>query len=148
MLKRSILPLALMGALVVAAGGYAFAQKHAGREGGFAGHLDRLKASLSLTDDQVTQMQAIFKAHHEAAQPLFTQMRANREAMKTALSAPEPNPTEVGKLVIAGNGVRSQMRALDDKLKSDMGAILTPEQKAKFDQRRSFGGRGHRFNKS
>src|ERR1044071_4416716 len=133
MLKRSILPLALVGILLVAAGGYAFAQKHAGRDGGFAGRLDHLKASLSLTDDQVTQMQAIFKAHHEAAQPLFTQMRANREAMKTALSAPEPNPTEIGKLTIAGNGLRSQMRALDDKLKTDIGAILTPEQKAKFD---------------
>ena len=145
MLKRSILPLVLVGALVVAAGGYAFAQKHAGREGGFTGRLDHLKASLSLTDDQVTQMQTIFKAHHEAAQPLFTQMRANREAMKTALSATEPNPTEVGKIVIAGTGLRSQMRALEDKMKADIGAILTPEQKAKFDQRKSFGGRGHRF---
>lgn len=143
MLKRTLLPLALMGVLLVAVGGYAVAQKRMDH----AGHLDRLKEHLSLTDAQVTQMQTIFKAHHEAAQPLFTQMRANREALKTTLSTPEPNPTEVGKLVIADNGLKAQMRTLEEKMKADIGAILTPEQKAKFDQRKSFEGRGRRFRK-
>lgn len=141
MLKRTLLPLALMGVLFVAAGGYAVAQKRMDH----GGNLDRLKEHLSLTDAQVTQMQAIFKAHHEAAQPLFTEMRSNHEALKTALNAPEPNATDVGKLVIANNALKAKMQVLSDKLKTDIGAILTPEQKAKFDAQKSFRGRGQRF---
>lgn len=144
MLKRNVIPLALVGALILAASGYALAQKRMEH----MGHLDHLKASLSLTDDQVTQIQALYKANHEAAQPLFTQMRANREALKTALSTTEPNPTEVGKLVIADNALKAQMRALGDKLRTDIGAILTPEQKAKFDQRASSGFRGRQFHRN
>jgi Spy/CpxP family protein refolding chaperone len=142
MLKRTLLPLALMGVLLIA-GGYAVAQKRMGMDQ--TGHLDRLKEHLSLTDAQVTQVQAIFKAHHEAAQPLFTEMRTNHEALKTALNAPEPNATDVGKLVIADNALKAKMQALSDKLKTDIGAILTPEQKAKFDAQKSFRGRGQRF---
>jgi len=105
MLKRTLLPLAILGVLLVA-GGYAVAQKRMDH----GGNLDRLKEHLSLTDAQVTQVQAIFKAHHDAAEPLFTEMRTNHEALKTALNAPEPNATDVGKLVIADNALKAKMR--------------------------------------
>jgi Spy/CpxP family protein refolding chaperone len=101
---------------------------------GRPGQLAKLKTYLTLSDGQVSDIGALLKKHQEAALPLRQDLRASNQDLKTALDTAEPNPSTVGQLVIARNGLNKQLRALNVKLRSDIAAVLTPDQMQKLEQ--------------
>jgi len=127
MFIKRISSLVLMSCLLVVCGSVAAAQGHAGQ-------LARLKRALALTDTQVTRVSALVKKHRQAAFPLRQDMRARNQELQKALETPEPNPNAVGQLVIARRGLNKQLRALNVNLRSDIAALLTPEQQQKLEQ--------------
>jgi len=127
MFIKKISSVVLMSCLLVVCGSVAVAQ----RQGGQLASLNRV---LPLTGTQVTGVSALVKKHRQAAFPLRQDMRARNQELQKALETPEPNPTAVGQLVIARRGLNKQLRALNVKLRSDIAALLTPEQKQKFEQ--------------
>jgi len=116
-----------MGSLLLVCGNVAAAQ-------GQAGQMVRLKRFLALTDTQVNDIGALLRKHREAAFPLRQDLRARNHQLQNALDTAEPNPNTVGQLVIARNELNKELRALNVKLRSDIAAVLTPEQKQKFEQ--------------
>lgn len=78
------------------------------------GGMENVLGSLNLTDAQRSQIAAIMEKHRAAIQPLRDQMRPaeGREGMSS---------------------VREQMRAAQQKLAEDVGAVLTPEQRQQFE---------------
>lgn len=127
MFIKRISSVVLMGSLLVVCAGIAGAQGHAGQ-------MARLKRVLALTDAQVTSIGALLKTHREAAFPLSQDLRARSHELQNALEAPEPNPTAVGQLAISRHGLTKQLQALNVKLQSDIAAVLTPEQRQKFEE--------------
>jgi len=127
MFIKKISSVVLMGSLLLVCGSVAAAR-------GQAGQMARLKRFLALTDTQVNDIGALLRKHREAAFPLRQDLRARNHELQNALDTAEPNPNTVGQLVIARNGLSKQLRALDVKLRSDIVAALTPEQKQKFEQ--------------
>src|SRR5437870_3840965 len=127
MFIKKISSLVLAGSLLLVCSSIAVAQ-------GQAGQSVRLKRFLALTETQVTGVSALMKKHRRAAFPLRQDMRARNQELQKALETPEPNPSAVGQLVIARRGLNKQLRALNVKLRSDIAALLTPEQKQKFEQ--------------
>lgn len=69
--------------------------------------LERMKTDLALTDEQVKKIEAVFKKQHEAAMALR--------------KGEEGKPAD-----------REQLKALRDATKTQIDAILTPEQRAKM----------------
>src|SRR5690349_14988746 len=138
MFSRRIVSFVMLLAFICALGAEAGAQERMqgpmpqGRQGR-GQRFERLKTYLALTDAQVTQMRDLVRAHHDAVAPLREQMRDKREAIRAALDLAEPNATTVGQLVIAEHGLRTQVKTLNKKLNDDFVAILTPEQKTKFE---------------
>jgi hypothetical protein len=59
-------------------------------------------------------------------------MREKRQALKAVMETTAPDATTVGQIVIAQHTLRNQLRALNEKLRADMLAILTQEQKNKL----------------
>ena len=53
-------------------------------------------ATLDLSDAQKEKVKAIFASHKEQFQAFRTQAKANREALKAAASAENPDPAVVG----------------------------------------------------
>jgi Spy/CpxP family protein refolding chaperone len=127
MFIKKISSVVLMGSLLLVCGSVAVAQ-------GQAGQMARLKRFLALTDTQVNDIGALLRKHRQAAFPLRQDLRAGNHELQNALDTAEPNPNTVGQLVIARNGLTKQLRALNVKLQSDIAAVLTPEQKQKFEQ--------------
>lgn len=127
MLIKKISSVALMGSLLLVCGSVAAAQ-------GQAGQMGRLKRFLALTDTQVNDIGALLRKHREAAFPLRQDLRARNHQLQNALDTAEPNPNTVGQLVIARSGLNKELRALNVNLRSDIAAVLTPEQKQKFEQ--------------
>jgi Spy/CpxP family protein refolding chaperone len=126
MLIKRISTILAAGLLIVALGGLADAQRPFAR-------MANLKTRLALTEQQFSDIGGVLKKHQDAAFPLKQELRAKNHELKSALAAPEPNPTAVGQLVLARRALRTRLRAINGKLRGDIAARLNPEQKQKFD---------------
>jgi hypothetical protein len=118
------------GLLIAALSGVAMAQRPFGR-------MARLKNYLALTDQQVSDIGSLLKKHQDAAFPLRQELRAKNHELKNALAAPEPNPTTIGQLVLARRSLKTQLRAVNVKLRGHIAAKLNPEQKQKLESLKS-----------
>lgn len=127
MFTKKIFSAVLIGSLLLVCTSAATAQ-------GKVGQMARLRRFLALTDAQVNDIVALQKKHRQAAFPLRQELRARNQELRNALDTSEPNPNVVGQLVIARQGVTKQLRTLRIKLRDDISAVLTPEQKQKFEQ--------------
>jgi Spy/CpxP family protein refolding chaperone len=130
MLIKKTCTMLATGLLIVALGGVAAAQRPFAR-------MAKLKNYLALTDQQFSDIGGMLKKHQDAAFPLRQELRAKNHELKNALTAPEPNPTTVGQLVLAQRALRTRLRASNVKLRGDIAATLNPEQKQKFDTLRN-----------
>ena len=134
-MKHSPFQKKLLGAaaLLVAgalAAGTAFAQDQPGR---FARGIRAAMATLDLTDAQKDKVKAIFASHKDEGMAFHAQAKANRDALKAAASAANPDPAAVGaaflKVRTDGQAAAAKMKAV----RTEIDAVLTPEQRAKLD---------------
>jgi Spy/CpxP family protein refolding chaperone len=120
-------------ALLVAgalAAGTALAQTHGGR---YARGVRAALSTLDLSDAQKEKVKAIFASHKDQSVAFRTQAKANREALRAAASAADPDPAAVGAAFLK---VRAHAKALKAQLEgvhAEINGVLTPEQKAKLD---------------
>jgi periplasmic protein CpxP/Spy len=127
-----------------------------GKDRGAEGRLHRLGRMaeyLDLTEQQQASARQLFQSFAEKARSLREGQRGVREQLRTALDAPNPDPAQVGRLVIQMHDTGEQVRAARQEMDKSFAALLTPEQRAKYDALkdardsfgpRRFGRRGHR----
>lgn len=144
MKPRAILiaaPLALLLALPVAAqpapgGGHhrravgRFDQGTHGPGGGLLGR--QMIQFLQLTQDQITQTQALISSLRQQAAPLRAQMKQNRQQLFQLLETASPDPSAVGKLILDQKSLRQQLRDLRQNGADQFAKSLTPDQQARF----------------
>jgi len=99
----------------------------AGRPHGMFG---RFASNLNLTDAQKQQAQSIFSQARQAAEPVRTQLRQNREALAAAVKA--NSTTEIDRLSNANGPLLAQSSAIHAKAFAQFYSILTQEQKDKL----------------
>ena len=97
--------------------------------------LARMKNALALTDTQVNDIRDLLKKHREASFPVRQDLRATNRDLRAARESIEPSPCSVGQIVMVRHSLKKQLRQLGVKLRRDIAATLTPEQKQKFGQR-------------
>ena len=120
-------------ALAVAlASGVALAGNHGGR-GHFGRGIRAAMATLDLSEVQKEKVKAIFTSHKDDAVAFHAQARANREALKAAASAANPDPAVVGGAFLKVRADREAARARMKSARGEIDAVLTSEQKAKLD---------------
>jgi Spy/CpxP family protein refolding chaperone len=122
--------LVLAGAL---AAGAAQAQTAPGGGGGFARGIRAAMATLDLTDDQKADIKAIFASHKDEAVAFHAQVKADRDALKAAASAANPDPAVVGAAFLKVRADRQAAAARMKAVKAEIDAVLTPEQQAKLE---------------
>jgi len=119
--------LLLAGALTA---GTALAQPAPGR---FARGIRAAMATLDLSQDQKDKIKAIFTSHKDEGMAFHAQAKADREALKAAASAADPDAVLVGtaflKVRADGQAAAARMKAV----RTEIDAVLTPEQRAKLD---------------
>jgi Spy/CpxP family protein refolding chaperone len=126
-INRSILTLVVLLAAAVAV-----AQRGPGGPGPNGGQI-ALARYLQLSPDQIASWKQIHTETAEAMKPLAENARGLREQLATALDAASPDSVAVGKLAVSLDAVRDQMKALREESQSKRLALLTPEQKTKFE---------------
>lgn len=145
MRKRTIVILAILATLALAAVPFVYAQgfhrhqTNAGSTGGlrglmFLGRLHRVQAALDLSDAQVDQLKAIAQQVHEQNAPYRQQLRDGRLQIAQALLA---NPNDIA----AAQALIDQQATAERTMKMNVLAgvskalnVLTPDQRAKASQ--------------
>jgi Spy/CpxP family protein refolding chaperone len=125
-----------VSALVLAgtlAAGVALAQPAPGGPGRFARGIRAAMAVLDLSDAQKEKVKAIFASHKDEAQAFHSQVRADRDALKAAASAANPDPAAVGAAFLKVRANREAAAAKMKAVKAEIDAVLTPEQRAKLE---------------
>jgi Spy/CpxP family protein refolding chaperone len=109
---------------------------HSGTAGGthqrFAAHAGR---ALGLTDAQKTAARQLFSDSRTQAKPLMDQLKQNRTDMQTAIKANDT--AQIATLAARQGQLSGQLAELHGKAMASFYAQLTPEQKAKADERRT-----------
>lgn len=108
-------------------------QNQGTRPDGAGGRLNFLAGYLSLTDAQKTQAQTIFTAAETASQTAQGQLASAREALQATVKANSPD-AEIDRLAAALGVLQGQLLAIQTKASAKFYALLTTEQKAKYDQ--------------
>jgi Spy/CpxP family protein refolding chaperone len=89
--------------------------------------------ALNLSTDQKVQWDAIHQQLEASVRPLFEQHRAAEQQLNAAADASNPDAAAVGRAYLALRDIGKQLKAAHESAKSKIDAILTPDQKAKFD---------------
>lgn len=102
--------------------------RHPGMGGG-----EDLVSALNLSTDQKVQWDAIHQQLEASVKPLFGQHRAAEDQLNAAVNASNPDAAEVGRAFLAMRAIDKQIKAAHEATQAKIGAILTPDQKTKFD---------------
>ncbi len=109
-----------------------------------ARRVEMLTNFLSLTDSQQAEAATIFTAAANAAQPLQSQMQTAQTALGTAVKNNATGDIDVAATQIGQ--LQGQITSINSRAEAKLYALLTADQKAKYDTRPpgGFGGPGGR----
>lgn len=103
------------------------------RPGAATGRMNYLAGYLGLTEAQKTQAQTIFTAAQTASEALQGQLDSARDAVRATIKA-NATDAEIDRLAAAVGVFQGQLLAIQTKASAKFYALLTAEQKAKYDQ--------------
>src|SRR5262245_66648028 len=107
---------------------------HGGRHG--RGMRAAMFRALNLTDEQKAQMKQIRQSYRERTQPLRQELRAKMKGLRQANQGGAFNEALAAQTLTETAGLRAKLMGERFKLRQEMIASLTPEQKAKIEQMR------------
>jgi Spy/CpxP family protein refolding chaperone len=103
--------------------------------------LEKMKENLSLSDDQVAKLKALFKSHREEMKPLQEKVKADMDALGKKKEA-KASDAELKAALDALSADQKNVQELRQKHQEKIRGILTPEQQAKMVLNRPGKGKG------
>jgi protein CpxP len=103
---------------------------------------ERLAEYLDLSAEQQATWKSLREKHRADTQPLREEGRALHDRMRAAIDAPNPDATAVGEAALALKAYRGKVRASHEAFKAELAAVLTPEQKTRFEAMQALRGPG------
>jgi periplasmic protein CpxP/Spy len=108
--------------------------RHRGHDGrGMRGGMFR---ALNLTDAQKAQMKQLRQSYRERTKPLRQELRAKMQGLRQASQDGAFNETLATQTLIETAGLRAKLMGERFKLRQEMMAALTPEQRTQMEQMR------------
>ncbi len=93
----------------------------------------RIAEILQLTPDQKVQFDSIHQELASTVKPLFDQSKAAHDQLRALLDAANPDVAAIGTQALAAHNLEKQIAAAHHAAIQKVTAILTSEQKAKFE---------------
>jgi len=104
--------------------------------GGLLGQ--RMIEFLQLTAGQISQAKTLVASLQQEAAPLRDQMHQTRQQLFQLMSTSNPDPAEVGKLLLEQKSLRDQLHEQRQNGADQFAKLLTSEQQARFATLRSW----------
>ena len=108
-------------------------------------HFDFMAKALDLNDEQKAAAKKLVADFEAQTKPLMDQHHQEMDAVHDLLEGANPDPTEVGRRVIAAHATMQKLEALHEDFKTKVSAILTPEQLEKAKKLHEMHGEHGRF---
>jgi protein CpxP len=108
--------------------------KRGGRDGGMRGLMFR---GLNLTDDQKARAKQIGQSFRERTQSLRQELQAKRQELRQAGEGGTFNEAVTTQKLQESASLRAKLMGEQFKMRQEMLAVLTPEQKAQMEQKRA-----------
>jgi periplasmic protein CpxP/Spy len=105
-----------------------------GKRGGGGLLRGRLAQRLNLTEAQQTQLKQLVENHRANTQALRAELKAKRQELRHAQQGGTFNEALATQKLTESAATRARLMAEQFKLRQEMLAVLTPEQKAQFEQ--------------
>ena len=99
-----------------------------------AGPVEHLAQELDLTAEQEATAAQLQGELQSRTAPLHEQLAQHWNGINALLDSANPDVAELGQRIIAAHALEGQMRALRLEYRNKLGAVLSPEQKAKLDR--------------
>ena len=115
-----------------------------GMAGGLDEHFDRLADALDLTAEQRASFTGLRDQLKSTVEPLIAEKHAAMQQLHDSVEAGSTDACALGALVVKAHGNDAAIRQAHDQFQAGLTALLTPEQKSKYDAIKSFGPRGPR----
>ena len=140
LILASIAAALVLGALVIGAGARPF-----GRQGGPGFHhgppnpemmISHMQKDLGLTDDQATKIRSIFESERTAAEPTMQQMRDIQDQIRAAGANGQFDEAKVRTLARQQADLMVEQIVGHERTRAAVYAVLTPDQRTKFDSMR------------
>lgn len=93
-----------------------------------------LAEQLGLSDAQKAQLKQIRQNHKDTLKPLVEELRVKKQELRLSFDADNYNETLAAQKISEMSGVKAKLIGEKIKLKKEMLAVLTPEQKTKLEQ--------------
>ncbi len=90
-----------------------------------------LQEVLGLSNDQVAALKPLLEKHAGPSEAQLSQLRDAERSLAEALKAPNPDPAQVGALLLKVHAARQQVDP-GEALRAALAKILTPAQKQKL----------------
>lgn len=126
-----LLALLMVGAVATAAVAYGPGRGPGFGFGGYCGGFGG-PASLNLTGDQQTKIDALRESHWKDAAPLREQMFSKRDALRKLWLEPNPDKAKIEAAQKELRALRDQMQDKGTAYRLEKLKVLTPEQKEKL----------------
>lgn len=97
------------------------------------GHFLKCLTILGLSDAQKAEIRQILETAKPVLQGLHETLKTDAQALKAALEATPPDPCAIGTALLKVKTDRTAIKAELETVKTNVEAVLTPEQKAKFE---------------
>ena len=97
---------------------------------------ERLQQRLNLSEGQMNGIRALAENRRKEMEPLRQELRQKRQNLRQLLQQANPNPNEVGNATLALKETRERMREINERFRSGVKGLLTPDQLQQLPRRR------------
>ena len=135
--KSVLIAATLIGSVVAttAHAGMGCGHERHGQRGMDSDHrINRMADRLELSAEQRDKVRAIADKSRPALRAVHDKMQENRKSMRALMQQEKPADAELRKLADARGKLVAEMTVLRARMKSDIHAVLTPEQRDKLKQ--------------
>ena len=114
-------------------------QRPFGMEGGWGARLPGglMLGKLDLSDAQKEQVKTLVTANRAAVEPYRNQLRDSAKALREATANGQFNEAQIRAIAQTQAQANAELTVANAKLKAEIYNILTPEQRAKVEERRA-----------
>ncbi len=108
-----------------------------GRQGGRGGMRGMMFRGINLTDDQKAKVKTISESFRERTKSLHQELRARRQELRQASQGGTFNESLAVQKLQESATLQAKLMGEQFRMRQEMLAVLTPEQKAQMEQKRA-----------
>lgn len=123
--------------------GHGYGYKMGHHRMGTEQRIDRMARHLDLSDEQKSKVQAVFDMHREQLDTIQSEKMNNRKLLRENMHADKQDQAMIEKLAKQQGDLITQKIMIKAKIKSEIGKLLTSDQREKMKTRHAKYGQGH-----